>query len=273
MSRVVELEHRRDVLAGEADVAVRVVLEDHEAVRLGEGEQRLALGERQRVPGGVLEVRDDVHELRLHAAVEQRAQLVGVDAVGLERHHPHVGAEAAEVQQRAVVRRLLDDDGVAGGDEGREEERVGLHRAVRDEDVVVVDAVLLGDPVPQGRVADARAVAGHAAGVVGERRHGAVAQAVDVDDVEGRSAAGEGDGVGWSHAPRVAVRAQPWVFGSSCRPTFQDSGQGGCMPHEHVIESSPRVARRIGWRAAATRGARGGQDDALQRDPRGRARS
>ena len=52
--------------------------------------------------------------LALIRDAEQLAQLRRVDAVGLQVDHPHVGAEAAEVQQRAVVRRLLDDDGVAG---------------------------------------------------------------------------------------------------------------------------------------------------------------
>ena len=45
------------------------------------------------------------------------AQPGDVDAVGLELDHPHGGAVRAQVQQRAVVRRLLDDDDVTVGDD------------------------------------------------------------------------------------------------------------------------------------------------------------
>ena len=116
-----------------------------------------------------------------------------VDPVGLELDHPHVGAAVAQRQQRAVVRRPLDDHRVAGADERVEQERVGLHRAVGDEDPLGRDAVALGDPLAQRHVADRGAVGGHARRVVGERPLSGGAQAVDVDDVERRGAAGEGD--------------------------------------------------------------------------------
>jgi hypothetical protein len=51
--------------------------------------------------------------------------------------------------------------------------------------------VLLGDPRAQRRVADRRPVRGRPARVLGERGLGGGAQAVDVDDVERRGAAGE----------------------------------------------------------------------------------
>ena len=84
-------------------------------------------------------------------------------------------AALAQPEQRAVVARALDDDAVAGRDELVEEERVGLHRAVRDHDLALLDADALGDPAPQRHVADGRAVGGRAAGVVRERARRGVA--------------------------------------------------------------------------------------------------
>ena len=89
---------------------------------------------------------------------------VDVDPVGLQLDHAHVGAAVAQVEQRAVVGRRLDDHRVAGPDEQLEQERVGLHRAVGDQHLVDLDAVLLGDPLAQRDVADARAVRERAAG-------------------------------------------------------------------------------------------------------------
>ena len=95
-----------------------------------------------------------MRELRLQAALEQRAQLVDVDPVVAQLDHADVGAAAAQAEQRAVVRRLLDDHRVAFADEVVEEERVGLHRAVGDEHLLGLDAVLLGDLLAQRDVAD-----------------------------------------------------------------------------------------------------------------------
>ena len=80
-------------------------------------------------------------ELRRDAAVEQRRERLGVDAVILERDGVQVGAPAAQRQQRAVVGRALDDHRVALLDEQLEQERVGLHRAVGDEHLLGLDAV------------------------------------------------------------------------------------------------------------------------------------
>ena len=133
LARVVLREHRRQRLALEADRDVRVVLEDREVVLGREPQQLGALLRAQRVAGRVLEVGDDVRELGLHAAGEQRAQRGRVDPVRLQLDHVQVGAAVAQVEQRAVVGRRLDDDRVARADEQLEEERVGLHRAVGDQ--------------------------------------------------------------------------------------------------------------------------------------------
>ena len=64
---------------------------------------------------------------------QQRLQRVDRDAVGLELDHVDVRAAVAQVQQRAVVRRRLDDHRVARLHQQLEQERVGLHRAVGDQ--------------------------------------------------------------------------------------------------------------------------------------------
>ena len=137
------------------------------------------------------------------------SQRVDVDPVGLQLDHADVGAAVAQVQQRAVVGRRLDDDGVAGVDEQLEQERVGLHRAVGDEHLVDVDAVLLGDPLAQRHVADRGAVRGGAGGVVGEGALRGLAEALHVDDVERRRAPGEGDR---GHAAQDTCRASRSSF-------------------------------------------------------------
>ena len=125
---------------------------------------------------------------------------VGVDAVGLQLDGVQPRAALAQRQQRAVVGGALDDHLVAGAHEVLEQERVGLHRAVRDQHPLGLHAVAVGDPGAQPRVADRGAVGGGPARVALEGAHGGVAQALDVDDVQRRCAAGEGDrgtGVRW----------------------------------------------------------------------------
>ena len=129
---------------------------------------------------------------------EQRAPTrLDVDAVGLELDRADVGAALAQAEQRAVVGRALDDDRVAGGDELVEQERVGLHRAVGDDHLRRRRPVLLGDPLAQRRVADRRSRSRSGPpGRCSKARLAAALQPLDVDDVQGRRPAGEGDGVG-----------------------------------------------------------------------------
>jgi hypothetical protein len=148
-----------------------------------------------------------VRERRSHAFVaQQQLEPVDVDAVGLQRHHPDVGAAIAQVQQRAVVGGGLDHDGVAGVHEQLEQERVGLHRAVGDQHLVDANAVLLGDPLAQRHVADRHPVRRRARRIALERELGCLAQPLHVDDVQRRRPAGEGDRVG--HA-RQDTRIRP----------------------------------------------------------------
>ena len=129
----------------------------------------------------------------MHGGGEHVLEPVDADPVGLQVDHPHVRAAVAQVQQRAVVGRRLDDHGVAGLHEQLEQERVGLHRAVGHEHLLDLDAVLLRDPLAQRHVADRRAVRRRPGRVVVERELRGLAQALDVDDVERRRPTGEGD--------------------------------------------------------------------------------
>ncbi len=132
----------------------------------------------------------------LHALgppVSSSRERVRVDAVRLQLDRVHARPALAQRQQRAVVGGALDDHLVARAHQLLEQERVRLHRPVRHQHPLGLDAVAVGDPAAQARVADRRAVRGRARRVALERAHGRVAQAVDVDDVQRRGAAGEGD--------------------------------------------------------------------------------
>ena len=130
---------------------------------------------------------------------------------GSRLDHPDVGQALAQGEQRAVVGRAFDDHRVARLDELVEQEGVRLHRSVGDDHVGRLDAVLLGDPRAQRRVADGRPVRRRAARVVGERAGGRVLQSFDVDDVERGRSAGEGDRVG-GHARKGSGRARAYRF-------------------------------------------------------------
>ena len=139
---------------------------------------------RERAAGRVLEVGDDVGELRLRAGRQHPLDRRHVDPVRLELDRAHVRPAAAQRQQRAVVRGALHDHQVARLDERLEQERVGLHRAVGDHHLLGLDLVVLGDPLAQRRVPDRGAVRGDAARVGRERLPGRRLQPFDVDDVE-----------------------------------------------------------------------------------------
>jgi hypothetical protein len=241
-------EHRRQRLALEADPDVRIVLEEREVVGLGEPQQARALLGAQRVARGVLEVGDDVGELRVkRAALQQRLDGVDVDPVGLELDHPHVGLALAKVQQRAVVGRRLDDHRVARLDQQCEQERVGLHRAVGDQHLLDLDAVLLGDPLAQRDVAHRRAVGERARRIVLERALRGLAQALGVDDVERRGAPGEGDGGG--HGPQDGTGPQSSRWRSRHSPTAARTSAITIARSSALTSTSVPESKRIRTRA------------------------
>ena len=135
-------------------------------------DQTLALLRRQRVAGGVLEIGDDVGELRLRPGEQHALERGDVDAVVLELDGADIGAALLERQQRTVVRRLLDDHRVALGNERVEQECVRLHRAVRDDHLLGLDAVALGNPLAQRLVSDGGPISGETARVICERSLG-----------------------------------------------------------------------------------------------------
>ena len=187
----VHREHRRQRLPAEAQLDVRVVLEDQEVVLGGQREQRLALGQRERVAGGVLEVGDDVGELRAHGlrALQQPASAsVSIPSGSSSTAWIFAPRSRSESSVRSYVGRSTITSSPRAH-ELLEQERVGLHRAVGHEHALGLDAVAVGDPGAQPRIADRGAVGGRAGRVALERAHGRVAQALDVDDVErGRAA-------------------------------------------------------------------------------------
>ena len=193
------------------------------------------------------------------AVREHRLQPLDADPVGLEVDHPDVRAAVLEVQQRAVVRRRLDDHRVALLDEQLEQERVRLHRAVGHQHLLDGHAVLLGDPLAQRHVADARAVRRRPGGVVLEGELRGLAQALHVDDVERRRPAGEGDrGHGrqtsgpWTTSP---VRSRPSPAGASPPRRIRRWSPTRRASRPRGREFTERMARQLSVPSPALRGA------------------
>jgi 8-oxo-dGTP pyrophosphatase MutT (NUDIX family) len=143
---------------------------------------------------------------RPQATLEQAAELVYVHAVRLDRHLMHLGAQVLQVQQGAVVRRLLHHHVVAGRHQVVEQERVGLQRAVGHDHLVGRDAVLVRDPLAQRHVSNGCAVRGHPGRVGVEGACGRGLQPQHVDDVQGRGATGERDQLLSGHGPKLTSR-------------------------------------------------------------------
>src|SRR5205814_5092823 len=106
----------------------------------------------------VLERRDRVQEGRLRALGERLLERLREQPLVVHREADDVCAEAGEDLQRPVVGRRLDEYPRPGPDELLGEEDEALQRAARDDDAPRLDAVALGDPLAQGRVAAAGAV-------------------------------------------------------------------------------------------------------------------
>ena len=117
----------RDAVAREAQLAVRVVLEDDEVVEVGEFGEAMAPGERQVHAGGIVEVRDGVDEFRRRSRVLQflelrleevdaHAVVVECDAVGLRLKLP-------ERTQTTHERWRLADGGVSNVEECLRDDR------------------------------------------------------------------------------------------------------------------------------------------------------
>ena len=152
----VEALERRQRLAGEAQLAVRAVLEDEHVVPVRQLHQPPAALERQGHAGRVLEVGHGVDQLRPRVGGEDALQVVGVHpvVVGADRG---VGRLArVERDQRAEERRVLGDHDVAGVEDELGDEVQALLRTLEDQHVRgrARDAVprhALGDLLAQAR--------------------------------------------------------------------------------------------------------------------------
>ena len=150
-----------------------------------------------------------------------------------------------------------------------EQERVGLERTVRHDDVLRRDAVLVRDPLAQRHVSHGRAV-GRDAGRVGvERARGGGLEAGDVDDVQGRRASGERDQLLGGHATRVRKS-----------PRRVPAARAKCPPFGHAwmrpVLDAPfkaRAGRAQGQGNRLSGGNRLGEGDAAGRRRRGRAKA
>ena len=104
---------RREVLAGEPQGPVGVVLHHEEAVLLGEGREPPAAIEGEGGAGRVLEVHDRVHEAGPFAPDELLLQDVDVEPVGVDGDGQEARLEHRQRLDGADVARLVDADDVA----------------------------------------------------------------------------------------------------------------------------------------------------------------
>ena len=214
-----------------------------------EREQPRALLGAQRVAGRVLEVGDDVRELRAHAARSSSvASAVDVDPVGLQLDHAHVGAAVAQVRA-ACGRRSGDSTTTAspGSTSSSNRNASACIEPLVTSTCSTLDAVLLGDPLAQRHVADATCRRRSCPpGSFVERALRGLAQALHVDDVERRRARGR----------RRSCR--PWpsrigvvTCGTGRRRRSSHEAPSNARPHERRPSRSSRRARRSGPRTPA----------------------
>ena len=134
-------------LAPEAERAVGVVLDQHEAEAVGQLEQPMPAIEREGRARRVLEVGHDVDDLRwragrLEARRARRSRSVDAEAVGVGGHADESGARGLERLQRPEVPGRLDHDDVAGIAQRPGQQVEPLLRAGRDQHVVGVDGAV-----------------------------------------------------------------------------------------------------------------------------------
>ena len=155
-------------LAGPDQVGIALVLEDHDAVLGGDLQQLGAARLAHDGAGRVLHRRDGVDVLGLDALLLQLLELllqhVEPQPLVVERNADRVDAELGQLGERAAVGLLLDQDGVALGDQQAVDQVEALHRARGDQDLVgrAVDAgmalELAGQELAQRPVAERAAV-------------------------------------------------------------------------------------------------------------------
>src|SRR5271157_1366113 len=130
----IEHDQRRNVLAFIAQLPVGVVLDDRDAVLVGEQYKFVSATARQRDASWVLKVRQDVHELR--SGTQRPFHLAGLQSVVVDGHGYVLSAHQVESLQCAEVGGRLHQNAIATVDEQLGDEVQRLLRAGGDEDVV-----------------------------------------------------------------------------------------------------------------------------------------
>ena len=192
----------RDILAGEAQLAVGIVLEDGDVVLAGKLIDLFALFERGRDAGGVLEGRNGIEQLCVRVRLQRGLERVDVHAVLLHRHADELRAVGTEGIQTADKCRVLGQDDVALVDEHLGREVGALLTAGDDEQLVFLEIKALRackvflHGIAQRRIALRQAVLKH-----GDRRvlHDVGHDLRDLGNrkgLRGRIAAAERDHVG-----------------------------------------------------------------------------
>src|SRR5215213_1207976 len=265
--------------AVEGQVAVGDVLEDQHAVAAAQLDQRMPPLERERSPGRVLELRDDVGELGTQPVGEARLERVDEQAVLVHRDPGDLRVEAGEGHQRTEVRRRLDDDGVARVEQAQAGQCDALHAAARDDQLVE-----LGPP-PLRPLLALEQVLAHAGDALArrvlERHAGVVAQELRHDLVEqlGRERRRVGEAArDREHPGRAAgqdrrelrVAAVARAPGERARPRARAGRRGHqtsnlsalCSPRSSAATCSRQFVRS--WSAASSRPTRSRIDRSLR---------
>ena len=165
----VDRQHCFQRLALEGQLTVGVVLEDPETMLGGELDQSHPLLGRERAAGGIVEVGDYVGELD-RAGGERRLELADVEPVVLERHRHQLDPQPLQHQQRAVIRRLLDNHPVARLQQVLEEHPARLQRPIGDHHLPGIEPPMpLGNPLAEPRMPDPGPVGKRLLPVLGQR--------------------------------------------------------------------------------------------------------
>ncbi len=179
-----------------AQLAIGIVFHDGNAVLVGEKNQLVATAFGQGDSGGILEVRQDVHEFRTSA--ETGIELIGEQAVVVDGDRNVLRAVNVEGLQCAQVGGSFDEDAVAAINEELADEVEGLLGTGCDENVFrsgddAIAGKVAGNHFAQRLIAFGGAVLQGLGPVVGENLVAGFFEALHGEDVWRGQAAAEGD--------------------------------------------------------------------------------
>ena len=190
----VEVDHASNVRAREAQIAIRVIFEDPEAMLGSQIDEALTDGKRRDIAGRVLEVRDDVDQPGRLASLDCCLEGINVDAVFEQRIRVDGGTKTLQRQDRAVVGRSLNSGtSTRTSKQHFGKKREGLQRAVRDEDAGRIEAPAIANPRAQRHVTHRVAIEQHPRRILVHRARNRALELVDGKKVCGRNAACKGD--------------------------------------------------------------------------------